>query len=55
MESSSQGRVYISVFKSSVRDFDSVAAGSIETPSSIGAGMETPSSIGIEIETLGIT
>ena len=54
MDSSTQGKVYISVFKSSVRDFDSVAAGSMETPSSIGAGMESSSSIGIEMETLGI-
>ena len=46
--------MYIYVFKPSVRDFDSVAAGSIETPSSIDAGMETPSSVGIEMETLGI-
>ena len=55
MDSITQGKVYISVFKSSVRDFDfdSAAAGSMETPSSIGAGMES-SSVGIEMETLGI-
>ena len=54
MDSSTQGKVYISVFKSSVRDFDSVATGSMETPSSIGAGMESSSSVGIEMETPGI-